>query len=95
METVKQQEEFHLGTRFSGEIQVEILDIGIFNYCTIPGRYETFQIAAGNVYILLTGKTLNDNNGDFFEFVSFDPDKKKLVVRINPNRKIRLIITDD
>ncbi|MDD5738554.1 MAG: hypothetical protein PHY72_01335 [Candidatus Pacebacteria bacterium] len=42
---------------------------------------SSLRCFAGNVYVVLTGKVLFDN-GDFFELVSFDPDKKELVVKI-------------
>ncbi len=73
----QQQQHFSMGTVVSGELNVIIKGVGSFR-----AKYSnsSLRVYAGNVYAILTRKALFDN-GDFFELVSFDPDKGELVVK--------------
>ena len=71
-------QEFNLGTVVSGTLEVTIEEIGTFK---AQFRETSLQVYAGQVYCVLTAKVLFDR-GDFFELVSFDPQERKLVVRV-------------
>jgi hypothetical protein len=71
--------EWKLDTVVRGVVEVEVEGVGTFRNENPYG--EPLVSHAANCYVFLTGRSLCGNPYGFFDLISADPGKRKIVVR--------------